>query len=43
VVSLREDRPDLLHHGEWSASHKDKAARVGDSNHADKFDEIAIS
>jgi hypothetical protein len=37
MVSLPEDRPDLLHHGEWSVSHKDKAARVDDCNHAEQI------
>ena len=38
-----ETDPIFLHHREWSASHKSKAAGVGDSNQADTFDGIAIS
>jgi hypothetical protein len=37
MVLLREDRPALLHYGEWSVSHKDKAARVDDGIHAEQI------
>ena len=37
VAPLREGRPALLHHGEWSVSHKDRAAQVDDGNHAEQI------